>query len=165
MIGFQAGWFAAVLGVAHGMPWIGIPAITLVLVLHLLLSPNKKAEAMLIASAGIFGFCVDTLLVTINVFTPVLYLLPHPFSPPWMVLLWMNFATALNVSLKKLHGRYLLSALLGAVGGPFAYYSGAKLGATATIPSGSDFFVLAIAWAGAVPTLYWIAARINRMKI
>jgi hypothetical protein len=163
--GFQAGWFAAVLGAAHGMPWLGIIAVPLVIAVHLFLAPDMKAETLLIISAGVFGFCVDTVLVSVDVFTPVPYLLPHPLSPPWMVLLWMNFATALNVSLRSLHGRYLLSSILGAVGGPFAYYSGAKLGATITIPVGFDLFLLAVAWAGAVPVLFWTAARIKRVVV
>ena len=165
IIAFQAGWFAAVLGAAHGMPWLGLIAVPLVLAVHFILSPHKKAEAYLVVSAGVIGFCVDTVLVFVDLFTPVPYLLPHPFSPPWMVLLWMNFATALNVSLKSLHGRYLLSSILGAIGGPFAYYSGAKLGATVTIPVGSDFFVLAMAWSAAVPALFWIAGHINQKHI
>jgi hypothetical protein len=165
VIGFQAGWFAAVLGAGYGMPWLGLVAVPIVLMVHVTLSPYRKADVMLIFLAGIMGFCVDTLLVYAGVFTPVHYLFPVPFSPPWMVLLWMNFATALNVSLKSLHGRYLLSALLGAIGGPSAYYSGAKLGATTTIPGTSDLLVLSAVWAAAVPALFWIAFRINKHHI
>ncbi len=162
VIGFQAGWFAAVLGAAHRMPWLGVIVMPIVLVLHVALSPKKKAEVKLILAAGAIGFWVDTLLVYAGVFTPVLYLFPAPFSPPWMVMLWMGFATSLNVSLNKLHGRYLLSALVGAFGGPSAYYGGAKLGATTALPGTSDLLVLAAAWAAAVPALFWIAARINK---
>ena len=149
------------LGAAHGMPWLGIIVVPLVLAVHFALSPNRKAEVILVLTAGAMGFCVDTFLVKAGVFTPVLYLFPFPLSPPWMVLLWMDFATALNVSLKKLHGRYLLSAVLGGIGGPSAYYSGAKLGATTLIPGTADLLVLSVAWAAAVPALFWIAERIN----
>jgi hypothetical protein len=147
------------------MPWLGLVAVPIVLVLHVALSPNRKAEIILILSAGALGFCIDTLLVFAGAFTPVLYLFPLPFSPPWMVLLWMSFATALNVSLKKLHGRYILSAVLGAIGGPSAYYSGAKLGATTSIPGSADLLVLSAVWAAAVPALFWIAARINMIWV
>jgi hypothetical protein len=154
-----------VLGAGHGIPWLGIIAVPLVLVTHFALSPNRKAEMILVLGAGAMGFCADTLLVFAGVFTPVLYLFPLPFSPPWMVLLWTNFATVLNVSLKKLHGRYLLSAVLGYIGGPAAYYSGAKLGAMTSIPDTGDLLVLAAVWAAAVPALFWIAARINKKWI
>jgi hypothetical protein len=162
IIAFQAGWFAAVLGAGNGMPWLGVIAVPIVLAAHLALSPNRKAEGLLLLLAGAVGFFVDTALVWAGIFTPVRLLFPYPLTTPWMVLLWMNFATAINVSLKKLHGRYALSAVLGSVGGPSAYYSGAKLGATTSIPGTIDLFVLSAAWAAAVPVLFWIAARINK---
>jgi hypothetical protein len=161
IIGFQAGWFAAVLGAGSGMPWIGVIVVPIVLAVHIALSPDRKTEGLLLLSAGAIGFCIDTFLILTGVFTLAPHLLPFPFSPPWMVLLWMDFATAINVSLQKLHGRYVLSTVLGAIGGPFAYYSGAKLGATTSIPGTADLLVISVAWAAAVPALYWIAGKIN----
>lgn len=143
------------------MPWTGLVAVPAVVAVHMALSPQKKAEAILILSAGAAGFFIDTALVLTGIFTPVHYLLPPPLSPPWMVLLWMNFATAINVSLNKLHGRYALSAVLGSVGGPSAYYGGAKFGATASIPDTADLLVLSAVWAAAVPALFWLSARIS----
>lgn len=160
--GFQTGWFAAVLGAGNDMPWLGLVVMPLVLLIHIILSPHKKAETVFILLAGFIGFWVDTLLVHAGVFSPVQYLSPEPFSPPWMVVLWMGFATSMNASLKKLHGRYPLSALLGAFGGPSAYYGGAKLGATTMIPGTADLLVLAVTWAAAVPALFFIASRINK---
>ncbi len=160
--GFQTGWFAAVLGAGNDMPWLGLIVVPIVLLIHVLLSSQRKAEISFIALAGFIGFWVDTLLVYAGVFTPVQYLSPEPFSPPWMVALWMGFATSINVSLKKLHGRYSLSALLGAFGGPSAYYGGAKLGAMISIPGAIDLLVLAVTWAAAVPVLFFIASGINK---
>jgi hypothetical protein len=151
-----------VLGAGNGIPWLGIIGVPLVLVIHGALSRNRKAEVILLFTAGALGFSVDTLLIFAGVFTPVPYLFPMPLSPPWMVLLWMNFAAVLNASLRKLHGRYLLSAVLGAIGGPAAYYSGAKLGAMTSLPDTVDLFVLSAVWAAAVPLLYWLAAGINK---
>jgi hypothetical protein len=139
--------------------------VPLVLLIHIALSMNRKGEVMLILAAGAAGFLMDTFLVSIGVFSPVPYLFPLPFSPPWMVLLWMNFAATLNFSLQGLHGRYLLAAVLGSIGGPAAYYSGAKLGAMTSIPDTGDLLVLAAAWAAAVPALFWIAARMNEKYI
>jgi hypothetical protein len=150
-----------VLGPGNGKPWLGIVVVPLVLLIHFTLSENRKGEVMLILTAGAMGFLIDTLLVFAGFFTPIQYLLPFPLSPPWMVLLWMNFATTLNVSLRKLHGRYLLSAVLGSVGGPAAYYSGAKLGATTVIPDTADLIVLSLVWAIAVPALYFFSAKFN----
>lgn len=161
---FQAGWFAAVLGAGYGMPWLGVIVVPIVVLIHVIISSDKQAELILILAAGAIGFCVDSLIISAGVFTPLPYLFPRPLSPPWMILLWMNFAITLNVSLKKLHGRYVLSAVLGSVAGPAAYYSGAKLGATSTLPDVSDLLALSVVWAAAVPGLFRIAASINKNR-
>ncbi len=144
------------------MPWLGVIVVLIVVVIHVVLSQNRKGEVMLALSAGAIGFIIDTLLVSADIFTPILYLFPSPFSPPWMIMLWVNFATTINVSLQKLHGHYLLSAVLGSIGGPAAYYGGAKLGATTALPGTSELILLSVVWAAAVPVLFWIAARINK---
>jgi hypothetical protein len=74
-----------------------------------------------------------------------------------MVGLWMNFAATLNVSMVWLRGRYLLAAVFGAIGGPLAYYGGAKLGATEALPSLNGMLVLAVGWGVMTPLLVWLA--------
>ena len=69
----------------------------------------------------------------------------------------MNFAATLNVSMAWLRGRYLLAAVFGAIGGPLAYYSGAKLGATEALPSLNGMLVLAVGWGVMTPLLVWLA--------
>jgi hypothetical protein len=123
---FQAAWFAAVLVPAKGMPWLGPLAMVPVLGVHLTLAENRSGEMKLLMAAGILGFLFDTALVAAGVFLPVAYLLPRPFSPPWMVSLWLNFAATLNVSLAWLRGRYLLAVFFGAIGGPLPIMVGQK---------------------------------------
>lgn len=72
-----------------------------------------------ILAAAAIGFLFDTLMVATGAFTPVQSFLPRPFSPPWMVGLWMNFAATLNVSLSWLLGRYWLAALFGGSAAPW----------------------------------------------
>ena len=132
---FQAAWFAAVLGAARGMLWLGPLAMIPTLAIHLALQEDRRGEVKLLLAAGLLGFIFDTAFVAGGVFTPLQHLFPRPFSPPWMICLWLNFAATLNVSMAWLRGRYLLAALFGAIGGPLAYYSGAKLGATEALPT------------------------------
>ena len=155
---FQAAWFAAVLGAGKGIPWLGTVVLIPVLAINLYLIDKPRSELLLIISAGILGFIFDTALVAAGIFKPVQYLLPLPCSPVWMIGLWMNFAASLNVSLGWLRGKYLLASLFGAVGGPLAYYSGGKLGATLTLPDMQGIIVLAIGWGVMTPLLYWLAA-------
>ena len=160
-IAFQIGWFAAVLGAGHGMPWLGVVIIPLVLLLDLVLSADWRQELIVALAAAVMGFAVDTGLVAAGVFAPVPFLVPHPFSPPWMVMLWVNQATTLNSCQAWLRGRYLAGAVFGAVGGPLAYLSGAKLGA-ASLPSSSGLVILGITWAAAFPALLAVAELVRR---
>jgi len=158
---FQVAWFAAVLGAAGGMAWLGPLALVPVLGVHLALQEDRRGEVRLLLAAAVIGFLFDTLMVATGAFTPVRSLLPRPFSPPWMVGLWMNFAATLNVSLSWLLGRYRLAAAFGAIGGPLAYYSGAKLGATETLPTLTGLLMLAVGWAVMTPLLAWLAVRLG----
>ena len=82
-----------------------------------------------------------------------------------MVCLWLNFAATLNASLAWLRGRTLLAALFGGVGGPLAYYGGAKMGATAALPTSAGLLVLATGWALMTPLLVRLAARGRRTHL
>lgn len=161
---FQAAWFAAVLGAARGLLWLGPLSMIPVLAVHLTLQENRRGEAKLLLAAGLLGFLFDTAFVAGGVFTPLQHLFPRPFSPPWMICLWLNFAATLNVSLAWLRGRYLLAVLFGAVGGPLAYYSGARLGATEALPTTTGMLLLAIGWGIMTPLLVWLARALSVTK-
>ena len=104
-IAFQAAWFAAVLGAASGMPWLGVVAVPLALGLNLALSPDWRPELLLAFCAAGMGFAADTLLIASGSFSPIPYVFPVPFSSLWMVMLWVNLATTMNVSMAWLRGR------------------------------------------------------------
>jgi hypothetical protein len=154
---FQAAWFAAVLGTARGMLWLGPLAMIPTIAVHLALQDDRRGEVKLLLAAGVLGFLFDTAFVAGGVFTPLQHLFPRPFSPPWMICLWLNFAATLNVSMAWLRGHYVLAAAFGAVGGPLAYYSGAKLGATEALPTTTGTLLLAIGWGLMTPILVWLA--------
>ncbi len=158
---FQTAWFAAVLGAARGVLWLGPMAVLLVIGIHLALTDNRTGELKLLAVAGSLGFFFDTALVAAGTFSPIPHLLPTPLSPPWMVSLWVNFAATLNVSLAWLKGKYVAAALFGAIGGPLAYYSGARLGATSGLPSTGGLTVLALGWGVMTPLLVFLAGRLG----
>ena len=131
-------------GGRRGAPWLGPLVMVPVLAVHLSLTDDRQRELKLLLAAGVLGFLYDTALVSAGVFSPLRHLVPHAFSPPWMVGLWMNFAATLNVSMAWLRGHYLLAAVFGSIGGPLAYYGGAKLGATEALPSLNGMLVLAV---------------------
>lgn len=158
---FQAAWFAAVLGAAYERAWLGPVILLPVLAVNLVMAADRRGELQLWAAAAVLGLLFDTALVAAGVFAPRREFFPHPFSPPWMIGLWLNFAATLNQSLGWLHGRPLLAALFGAVGGPLAYYGGARLGATETIPGMEGLAILAIGWGVITPLLFKLAKTLR----
>lgn len=156
---FQIAWFAAVLGAANGNEWYGPLAVALVLAVHLALVQDRLGELKLLLAAGILGFCFDTALKAAGIVDPRGDFLPHPFSAPWMVSMWLSLASTLNVSLAWLKGRCPLAVLFGGIGGGAAYYGGARMGATVSLPDAQGIIILVVGWGIMMPILVWLAEK------
>jgi hypothetical protein len=158
---FQIGWFACVLGAAHGLPWIGALAAAAIIGLHLARATQPKLELALVAAAAVLGALFETFLVRagwVRFETGVLF---EDMAPYWMVALWAIFATTLNVSLRWLRAQTGLAALFGAIGGPAAYYAGAKLGALELVRTGAALAAIAAGWAILTPVLLRAARHLD----
>jgi hypothetical protein len=156
---FQAGWFACVLGGAHGMPVAAVASAGAVIVVSLWwFSADRMRDARLLLAVALIGFCVDTLHLHFGVFELIGDpRFPH-LCPLWLVALWTMFGTTLHGSLSWLAGRYGLAAMLGAVAGPLSYHGGAKLGAVTLHPNSAfSIAALAVGWAIVMPLLVWLA--------
>ena len=160
---FQIAWFGCVLGAGKSNFWVGPLAVVAVIAVHLAMRTNLRAELMIIGAATVIGFMVDTVLTAFGVYEPARYYVPAPWSPLWLIGMWPNFATLLNVSLRWLHGRYYLATLLGAIGGALAYYSGMPLGALSfNAPVLKNVIFVGFAWGVVTPTLFWIVNIANK---
>jgi hypothetical protein len=156
---FQASWFAAVLSAANGIAWLGPLVIALNLGRHLLDAEHPSYEALLLLAAAAAGAVFEFLPYESG-------WIDYPghaahVVPLWMIALWMNFATVLNVSLRSLRRRPWLLALFGAIGGPAAYWGGAGLGAMEWLQPLPALAYLAIGWAMLTPLLAWLAFRLD----
>ena len=156
-LGLQLGWFACVLGAAHGHPWLGPVVVLVALSVHVARQPSGGREVLVLGAAAVLGFVVDTALLR----TGVLHL-DGMLSPPWLVALWPNFAaaTARGGLLGALRERPLLGALVGAAGGALAYDAGARLGPIGLVaPRLVALAVIAVAWSAVLPALFALRAR------
>lgn len=156
---FQAGWFAAVLGAANGMSWLGPLAIGFILAFHLYRASERSREGLLILAILLVGFVFESLLA----FSGWVAYPGHEswIAPLWMIALWGNFATTLNVALRSLRSRTWLLALLGMVGGPLAYWGGASLGAMTWLEPWPVLAYLALGWAFLTPLLGRLARNFD----
>lgn len=161
LVGFNACWFALVLGAAAGLWWPGLAALAVFAVATIATSRWPSADLKLVGVALMIGFALETALVQGGIFR---YATPVPWTavaPVWMLGLWANFALTVNHSLGFLSGRHALAAALGAIAGPLAYWGAARVFGAAEIlaPAPLAISILAAAYALATPALAGLGRR------
>lgn len=154
----QAGWFACVLGAAHGLAWIGILTGVLLICLHLLRVPRPLIEFKLIASVVVIGGIWENTTVAFGLLAypgmPV-----HGWAPAWLFALWGMFAAQANTTYQWLKQRRKLAALLGAIAGPVSFHAGSALGAVYFLKPWPAIAALTVGWALLLPLLMLLATR------
>lgn len=160
-VGFQLGWFACVLGAANQLPWLGIVVAIPILGWHLWQANNPRLEIALMLIATVFGSLFDQSLLSLGLieFAPNSW--PSALLPAWMMVLWMLFVTTLNVSLRWMRDKYVISILFGLIGGPLAYWGGTKLGAMHLLKPTAILITLSLGWGVFMPVLLWLSARLD----
>lgn len=118
---YQLIWLLCVLGGNSG----ALAALVLLLV-HLALSKKKGADLKMMGFVLFVGLVVDTTLRQVGLF---LFTDPGWPIPFWLMVIWLGLAITPHHSLAWMKNRLWAAALFGAVGGPLAYWAGARLGA------------------------------------
>jgi len=159
LILMQAGWFACVCGAAAGHPALGIVVVAAVAASGVFSSSSVPRMILLLATAGLFGYVADSLLVLVGLLEfPSQSVLGWP-SSAWMTALWVNLAAALRVFPVLLRESLAAAAAAGALGGPLAYIAGASLGAL-SLPSSWSIACVAVEWALAMPLLFAVDRKL-----
>lgn len=154
---YQLAWFAVIIGAAQGYAWAGAAVALLVAGVHVSLR-RDALELKLMGIAAIIGMLVDsTLAMTGQVQFAAAW--PIDLAPYWMLSLWLAFATTLNHSLRWLMHRPVAAALSGALGGPLAYFAGAKMGALSLATPAITLLLIAMLWVPAMVTFSMIVMR------
>jgi hypothetical protein len=149
---FQLIWALCVIG-QDTWVWLALGLI----MIHLLLSPARRADLQLMGVMLILGSTVDGLLHLVGFFT---FRQPGFPIPLWLAVLWVGLATQPHYSLGWMKKRLLLASVFGAVGGPLAYWAGVRIGAAEFgLPLLTSLFILAIIWSMLWPTAMYAADR------
>jgi len=150
---YQGAWFACVLG-GDALAWVA----ALLLAVHLYLTPCRRADLLLAGALLLVGLILDGTLKAIGFFSFNSTMAPIPL---WLMGVWATFATLPNHSLAWLKKRLGLAALLGAVGGPLAYWAGVRMGAAAfNWPLLPSLLLLAVIWGGLMPGVMRLSRRL-----
>ena len=148
----QAGWWACVLGAAHGAPLAGPAIVAALLAVQVgTLEPGLRGQTWrFVLLLGAAGTVVDSLLASLGLMSLRGAFAPW-LAPLWITALWCQFATVVP-ALSALTSRLGVAALLGAVGAPLAYGGGARLGAATLHPSPwVSLVAIGAVWALAFP--------------
>ncbi|WP_426767687.1 DUF2878 domain-containing protein [Erwinia aphidicola] len=140
-LGFDVYWGLAV--ALRERIWLALSAVAL---LAWLLCPREVKVRLLLVAAG--GVALDSLWLWSGLFS----FGGSAFFPLWMLALWLVFACWWWLLQQRFALRSPLLALVGALGGPFAYFFGERLGAMQLHqPALLVFGVLAVGWAIYLP--------------
>ena len=158
---FQAGWLICVLGAAYQRPLAGSLVALGIIAWHLSRAVRPRREAWLIAIAGATGAVWDSLLVSLKLLEYASGTLVAGTAPYWIVVMWMLFATTLNVSLRWFKQHLILAVPVGAVAGPAAYYAGYSLGGVYLPDPFLALAALSAGWAVLLPIMLRTAVRLD----
>ena len=162
---FQIGWFACVVGAAKQMPWLGAIVVLAIVIWHLSQAKQAKLEVYLLILTLIIGTIYDQTMLQNHLLTYQAHGWNNSLTPAWILALWAEFATILNVSLRWMRGRWLIAILFGAIGGPLAYIGAAKLGAVSLDVIPLSYVALSMGWAIITPLLLKLSERFDGFKL
>lgn len=161
VVAYQCAWFACVVGMARQLPAFALVVALAVLLLHLSQARIPQREAMLVGIAAAAGALFESALVASGWVRVQGATLLDGNLPILMVVLWGVFATTLNVALRPLRSRYVLGAVLAAIGAPLAYYAGSRMGAIQWVQMLPALALISIGWAVLMPLLMRSAQRFD----
>ncbi len=157
---YYAGWFACILGPAWGYPWTGTAIAVALIACHLALARRRRDEIELMVWAMALGTVLDTVQIALGALRFPVGSVVAWLPPPWLIVLWAQFAATFHFSMGWLKGRPWTAAAFGAVGGPLAFLAGRRLGVVEFHPeTWPSLLSLAVVWALALPLLLHLAAR------
>ena len=157
---YQLGWCACVLGAAWGHPWIGSALGVVPIAVHVALAERRRDASALTLWTAAVGLAVDTAQIALGTLRFDGGAVAAWLPPPWLVLVWAQFAMTFHFGLQSLQGRPAHAAIFGALGGPLAFLAGARLGVVTLHPTvWPSLLSLAVAWAVAIPAAVAFAER------
>lgn len=153
---FQAGWFA---GVLLANAWALLVALA-VLGFHLtVVSPQPAQEGRFILLGVVVGTLLDGLWFRLGILQDAA---GSPWTPMWLVAIWIVFMTTLAHSLAWMHRPAWLPFIFAPIAGPFAYYAAAQLGAVDLPDLVMSLAALGVGWGVIFPLLMWLQRRYFR---
>lgn len=157
-IGYQIASLLAMYAAGIDQAWLGIAACVVFIAVQLVFSQTRARDSRAMLCALLVGIALDGTWAATGL---IAYASPMSawLAPAWILVLWATFAMTFNHSLHWLRGRLWLAALLGAIGGPLAYWGAERVFSAISLssPAWLGLGLLSMTWAMAIPLIAWSA--------
>ncbi len=161
-IGFQACWFACVLGAAHEREWLGPLCVAAWSVYAVRSASRPGREALALAAVGLLGALVGVVELGSGWLAFRGSALAPGVAPAWILALWVVFASTFASSLAWITSRPWLNAAFALIGAPLSYLGGERLGSLSVLePRTQALLGVGALWALALPLAAWVYERIR----
>jgi hypothetical protein len=166
ILALKVGWLSCVVAAGRGEPWFGPAVVAGLLALHFWLNADRRTDLVLMVAVVPLGFSVDSLLAASGLLVYQAAVLPWPLAPPWILALWLLFASTLRHGMAWLGGRPVAALLFGALGGPLGYAAGSRLGAVSLpSPPWTSLAGQSVLWAAVLPLIVWLANVVEQRRL
>ena len=156
---YQIFWFTALLGREN---WE--PLLFLLLGLHFVFSPRKKADLFLVFACGSIGIFADSALATagVFVFSPEPSFLPIPI---WLAAIWLAFCCTLLHSFNFFVARPLAGPIVISLLAPLSYLAGERFGAISFgIETSNAMLVIAGSWLVVMSLIAALTRKVDQLS-
>ena len=156
-LAFQVGWFICVL-LQGWQAWLFVIGYITV---HLIYIGQLK-EYKFIISTTLIGVIIDSLLVWTGVFD---FGTAYNFVPPWLVALWVLFASTFYHALQWFRKKRTLAIVFGATGGTVSYLAGHQFEAVMfPLPLEVTIIIIGLIWALLFPILLRLSEYMEKSE-
>jgi hypothetical protein len=162
-LGLQVTWAACAYGATHSMPSLGVIVGITYILLHMIFTPTRKHDLLIMFSVSIIGVSIDHINTYLGFSSFAEISTTHSVIPFWLITLWLVFSLMIPHSLNWLGKNTMLAFFLGGFGGSSSYWLGHKLGAlTLSEPLSLSIAIHFIEWAIIFPIAYYLLKIIRQ---
>ena len=152
-------------GARQGAPWRGLVVMLVMHAVYISFTADKGRRVLLVLVAGAMGFAVECGMAITGFYTiaePGRWMIPAPWCPEWMLVLWLNFGFFLYEYTMRMLGKVRYTTILGIVFALMIYSNAARMHTiTLRAPVVLSVAVGALLWAMVVPVLYWTGQKLT----
>ena len=122
LVGYEAVWFAAVIGAGHGLVWPGVLGMLIYALAQLVLARNIRVDLSLMAAGLVFGFLLDGAIIRSGLASYAAGWPNLPLAPAWILALWITFFLLAAGEWTGIAGLHQAGGYMGLLTAALAFY-------------------------------------------